>query len=168
MHCFILADATQCIGCRTCEVACAVSHQAQADCAALSPATFQARLQVEKTASVSVPVMCRQCEDAPCARVCPTGTLVHGTDYVAVTQAACIGCKTCMVVCPYGAIRIATGEESRVNPQVLKCDLCQGRDAGPACVEACPTGALRCVSGEALEALTRQRRLQAAASPLSW
>lgn len=44
MNRFIIADATKCIGCRTCEVACAVSHQENQDCAALSPDEFISRI----------------------------------------------------------------------------------------------------------------------------
>ena len=46
MNRFIIADATKCIGCRTCEVACAVSHQENQDCAALSPDEFISRIRV--------------------------------------------------------------------------------------------------------------------------
>ena len=48
MNRFIIADATKCIGCRTCEVACAVSHQENQDCAALSPDEFISRIRVIK------------------------------------------------------------------------------------------------------------------------
>jgi Fe-S-cluster-containing hydrogenase component 2 len=51
MNRFILADSTKCIGCRTCEVACVVSHQQDQDCAAISPQTFSARIRVVKTGS---------------------------------------------------------------------------------------------------------------------
>jgi Fe-S-cluster-containing hydrogenase component 2 len=71
MNRFILADSTKCIGCRTCEVACVVSHQQDQDCAAISPQTFSARIRVVKTGSFSTAVTCRHCEDAPCANVCP-------------------------------------------------------------------------------------------------
>ena len=71
MNRFIIADASKCIGCRTCEVACVVSHQENQDCAALTPKTFLPRIHVIKGVNVSTATACRQCEDAPCANVCP-------------------------------------------------------------------------------------------------
>lgn len=73
MNRFIIADATKCIGCRTCEVACAVSHQENQDCAALSPGEFISRIRVIKDHTFTTAVACHQCEDAPCANVCPVG-----------------------------------------------------------------------------------------------
>lgn len=71
MNRFIMADAGKCIGCRTCEVACAVSHQQNQDCAALSPAEMVSRIRVIKDQAFTTAVACHQCEDAPCANVCP-------------------------------------------------------------------------------------------------
>ena len=68
----------------------------------------------------------------------------------------CIGCKLCMLICPFGVLQIGT--EGRA---VIKCDMClerleKGRQ--PACVEACPTRALKLVS---LEQVTQVKRRQA-------
>jgi len=71
MNRFIIADASKCIGCRTCEVACVVSHHDTQDCASLTPQNFLPRIHVIKGVNVSTATMCRQCEDAPCASVCP-------------------------------------------------------------------------------------------------
>ena len=65
MNRFIIADATKCIGCRTCEVACAVSHQENQDCAALSHGEFISRIRVIKDHTYTTAVACHQCEDAP-------------------------------------------------------------------------------------------------------
>ena len=86
MNRFIIADATKCIGCRTCEVACAVSHQENQDCAALSPDEFISRIRVIKDHSWTTAVACHQCEDAPCANIfiwtncagCCSAFLVYG------------------------------------------------------------------------------------------
>ena len=75
MNRFIIADATKCIGCRTCEVACAVSHQENQDCAALSPDEFISRIRVIKDHTWTTAVACHQCEDAPCANVCPVDAI---------------------------------------------------------------------------------------------
>lgn len=52
MNRFIIADASKCIGCRTCEVACVVSHQENQDCASLTPETFLPRIHVIKGVNV--------------------------------------------------------------------------------------------------------------------
>ncbi|MEO3991473.1 4Fe-4S binding protein [Pseudocitrobacter cyperus] len=142
MNPFIVADARKCIGCRTCEVACVVAHQAEQDCAAVSREVFFPRIQVVKGDTFSSAVACHQCEDAPCMNVCPTGAIRRENAYIAVEQNRCIGCKSCMVACPFGAMRVVV---QNARSQAIKCDLCKHRAQGPACVEACPTSALRCV-----------------------
>lgn len=59
MNRFIIADASKCIGCRTCEVACVVSHQENQDCASLTPETFLPRIHVIKGVNVSTATLCR-------------------------------------------------------------------------------------------------------------
>lgn len=66
-----------------------------------------------------------------------------------VKQSRCIGCKSCMVACPFGAMQVRVVED---RVQALKCDLCAHREGGPACVEACPTHALRCIDPASLRA----------------
>lgn len=161
MNRFIVAESNKCIGCRTCEVACAVSHQALQDCAALSAEAFLPRILVVKTGTLSTAAVCRQCEDAPCGAVCPTQAISRKGDFIAVDQARCIGCKTCMLACPYGAMEVTAVAPNQV--QALKCDLCFHRDAGPACVEACPTSALRCMDPQQLEQISAEKRRRAAA-----
>jgi Fe-S-cluster-containing hydrogenase components 2 len=149
MNPFIIADALKCIGCRTCEVACVVAHQDTQDCASVSREAFFPRIQVVKGDMLSSAVACHQCEDAPCANVCPTGAIRREKSHVAVDQTRCIGCKSCMVACPFGAMRVTV---HNARPQAIKCDLCHHRPQGPACVEACPTSALRCVDVDTLSA----------------
>ena len=142
MNPFIVADVQKCIGCRTCEVACVVAHQAQQDCATVSRDAFLPRIQVVKGDIFSSAVACHQCEDAPCMNVCPTGAIRREKEHIAVEQNRCIGCKSCMVACPFGTMQVVVRND---RPQAIKCDLCNHRSQGPACVEACPTSALRCV-----------------------
>lgn len=120
MNRFILADSTKCIGCRTCEVACVVSHQQDQDCAAISPQTFSARIRVVKTGSFSTAVTCRHCEDAPCANVCPVGAISRVNGAVYVEQTLCIGCKSCMLACPFGAMQV-TMENDRYRRKNAIC-----------------------------------------------
>ncbi len=65
MNQFLIANAQRCIGCRTCEVACAVAHQQAQDVAALSTNHFAPRIRVVKSGDISTAMACRQCEDAP-------------------------------------------------------------------------------------------------------
>lgn len=144
MNRFIMADAEKCIGCRTCEAACAVSHQE-----IVNANDFMPRIRVVKGDSYTTAVGCHQCEDAPCANVCPTGAIRRSAEAWLVEQARCIGCKSCMVACPFGAMQVhRVGDYA----QALKCDLCAHREGGPACVEACPTHALSCVDPARLRA----------------
>lgn len=153
MTSFIVASPQACIGCRTCEVACALSHVAEG-------AEFHPRLKVMRLANLSVPVMCHQCENAPCVSACPVGALTMGTELVEADAARCIGCQGCVVACPFGAITIVA--TAAHPPVVVKCDLCVAREQGPACVDVCPTAALRVMSAEALAALQKQRNVATA------
>lgn len=139
MNRFIMADASACIGCRTCEVACVVSHQEQQNSAAVTTADFVPRIRVIKEDSFTTATVCHQCEDAPCANVCPVQAIRRDRGHIFVTPSRCIGCKSCMLACPFGAMTVVA---SASGAQAIKCDLCWHREAGPACVEACPTSAL--------------------------
>jgi anaerobic carbon-monoxide dehydrogenase iron sulfur subunit len=86
---------------------------------------------------VSVPFTCRQCNNAGCARVCPTAALYPSLTIgrlVEYDPGICVGCELCTVACPFGAIRYDCKTK-----KVAKCDLCGG---APACVAACPSGAI--------------------------
>ncbi|WP_239670669.1 4Fe-4S dicluster domain-containing protein [Vibrio variabilis] len=122
---------------------------------------------------MTAPVMCRQCEDAPCAKVCPNHAIVQEDHYVKVLQSRCIGCKTCAIACPYGAMDVVTKQVEQTEgayalfnrvvteSRALKCDLCSHRQGGPACMEVCPTNALKLVSLEEVESLKKKKRTAA-------
>ena len=172
MNRFIIADASKCIGCRTCEVACVVSHQEEQDCAALTPQSFLPRIHVIKGMDVSTATACRQCEDAPCANVCPNGAIIRDKGFIHVMQERCIGCKTCVVACPYGAMEVVTKPIFRQNGAAMtatsdkaeahKCDLCHARAGGPACMEICPTKALYAIDRNHLQEMNAEKRRRAA------
>ena len=90
----------------------------------------------------TVPLQCMQCEDAPCAAVCPTGAAYIGADgIVGVDEGRCIGCKYCMAACPY-QVRVHNEKTGTVD----KCRFCtvSAETSGTkmcSCVEACLTGA---------------------------
>ena len=150
---FILVDAQRCIACRTCEVASAQAHLPQG---MLTKAAFLPRLNVYKSPQASAPAICRQCENAPCVGSCPTGALSLDKQLVRADASRCIGCKNCIVACPFGAISIEPSADS-ASAEILKCDLCSTREAGPACVEVCPTFALKLLRAGELTALKDKR-----------
>lgn len=89
----------------------------------------------------ALPTMCQQCENAPCVSVCPTGASYRDdkTNVVLVDKEKCIGCKYCMMACPYGVRSWNKSEQC-----VEKCTLCghlTSQDKLPACVKSCAAGA---------------------------
>ncbi|GLR10306.1 effector protein [Mixta theicola] len=150
---FILVDAQRCIACRTCEVACAQAHLPQGG---VNTTTFFPRLNVYKLSQSSAPAICHQCENAPCVGACPTGALTLDKHLVQADSSRCIGCKNCIVACPFGCISIEPSVNSG-SAEIIKCDLCAARESGPACVEVCPTFALRLLQAGELNALKDKR-----------
>ncbi|MFR3499104.1 MAG: 4Fe-4S dicluster domain-containing protein, partial [Paraclostridium bifermentans] len=111
MNCFVISDPNKCIGCRTCSIACVVAHSEE-NIFLQDPnhINFNPRLTVVKTAEVSAPIQCRQCEDAPCANVCPNEAIKRENGAIVVKEEKCVGCKTCIIACPIGAIEIVSKE----------------------------------------------------------
>ncbi len=156
----IFSDGEKCLGCHSCELACAVAHgEGDLFDAAASGNAFHSRTRVVKAGGGTIPVQCRQCENAPCAVVCPTSAIKQENGRVVIYEKTCVGCKLCIKVCPFGAITVTTegvitNSERKKRGVAKKCDLCAGlRDAEgnrkqPACVEACPTRAIKLVNLE--------------------
>ncbi len=130
-----------CIGCRLCEVGCITEHSASkhpVKAFKQSKVRPESRNRVEECGPLSVSVNCRHCEDPACVQICISGALTkdRGTGIVRHNAEKCVGCWSCIMVCPIGVIRKKPGEN-----KVMKCDLCPDRSR-PACVEACPNRAL--------------------------
>jgi carbon-monoxide dehydrogenase iron sulfur subunit len=157
MRGIIFVNVEKCLACRSCELQCAVEHSK-------SKTLFKAireeplpkpRAQVKGVGNLSLPLQCRHCEDAPCVTICPTGALEkQGIEQpVIIKTELCIGCKWCILVCPFGEIWLDSQGKA-----VIKCDMCIERlkkDRKPACVEACPTRALQF---KPIEEVVSQRR----------
>jgi carbon-monoxide dehydrogenase iron sulfur subunit len=137
----IIAKEEACMGCGLCEVYCTVQHSKSKDIIKAYNREHPrpiSRVRLETNKPVSFAIQCRHCEDAPCVTACLSGAMHKDEETGAVTHNAekCMGCWTCIMVCPYGAIKMDV--PSKV---VVKCDLCSELDI-PACVANCPNGAL--------------------------
>lgn len=151
VHKFVITNPDMCIACNACMKTC-VKH------AYMRGKLSKKRLDVLTLESGKMPNQCRQCDDAPCANVCPTGSLRIANGCVELCEEICIGCKLCTIACPYGAINIDAEFPPSIQEEVernleagcisglksiaIKCDMCDGIESGPACVSVCPTGAL--------------------------
>jgi len=125
----------KCTGCRLCELVCAVKHDGISN-----PTRSRIRVMKWEMEGLYIPMSCQQCQDAPCMNACPVkalsrdeelGRVVHDYDI-------CIGCRTCVSVCPFGAMSFNT-----IDRKVIKCDLCEG---DPQCVRFCDRKAVDFVS----------------------
>lgn len=161
---FVQSDAEKCIGCRTCEIACAVSHgETKISTAGAAKGVFVPRLFVMVTDGLSAPVQCHHCEDAPCRNVCQMSAISRVNGRTVVDTGRCVGCKLCLMACPFGAIEfvplpsgtkpIFPGDTEKPEEwsrrrfqRASNCDLCVHRPEGPACVETCPEKALQLVN----------------------
>jgi carbon-monoxide dehydrogenase iron sulfur subunit len=96
------------------------------------------RIRVERKGEISFSLQCRHCDEPWCVYSCLTGAMQKDptTGIVTVDTQKCMGCWTCILACPSGALTRDNGEKV-----VAKCDLCPGRDV-PACVANCPNEAL--------------------------
>lgn len=147
MKAAILTDTTKCIGCSRCVIACKnVNHLSNDEPRrwdrddGLSARNWTS--VVGRPVDKFVRKQCRHCQEPACASACPVAAL-HKTEIGAVIydSSRCIGCRYCMMACPFGIPRYDWDEEV---PYVRKCLLCYDRikqGGQPGCTEACPTKA---------------------------
>ena len=127
-----------CLGCHLCEYNCAFANSGQTNIVkALKGKSIFPRIHVEGEDKITFAVSCRQCEDPMCVKSCISGALSKKDGTVCIDRNKCVGCLTCILVCPYGAM------SQDANGAVQKCELCMGNTCGePACVKGCPNKAI--------------------------
>lgn len=136
----ILFEPQKCVGCKSCELACAVEHSETKN---LYSVIYEEQLpisrrKVQHTDGIVISDACHHCENALCVSACMSQAMYKDKD--GSTQhdpSKCVGCWMCIMVCPFGAIK-------RQKKNVVKCDLCKDREI-PACVESCHTKALKVI-----------------------
>ncbi len=134
----IYVNEDRCIGCRLCEYNCAFANSGMRDMAlALKGKTIYPRIHVEGDDKITFAVSCRHCTDPICMKSCIAGAIYDDNGVIRIDKSKCVGCLTCILVCPYGAL--AKGE----NGVMQKCELCLNNSCGePACVKGCPNRAI--------------------------
>ena len=153
----MVIDLNRCIGCHACSIACKIEN-------GTPPGVFWSRVfQVEEGKYPDVkrsylPRLCMQCEDPACIKVCSTkATYQDSLGLVRIDERKCIGCKACILACPYGVRSVNEGKkyfstnvpwgetgECHQTGTVSKCTFCVHlieEKEEPACVSACPTRA---------------------------
>ena len=130
-------DLRKCIGCHACTIACKVEHQIPIGVNRCWVKTVE-KGTFPNTRRFFFPVLCNQCEEAPCLKACPTGAIIRiENGEIVINKGDCNVNRFCMAACPYGAIYIDPEEHV-----AQKCTFCEHRTAQgmqPACVDACPT-----------------------------
>lgn len=132
---FLVANPAQCVGCRTCEIICSLSHD---DICMPSLARIDVVYDPTKTLKglASMAEVCRQCNMADCYLACEYDALVidPNTGARIIDPEKCEGCGECFAACPWDMIR-----ENEEKGVYTKCDLCGG---DPQCVKYCPAEAI--------------------------
>ena len=130
-------DLRKCIGCHACTIACKAEHDIPVGVNRCWVKTVE-KGTFPDTRRFFFPVLCNQCDEAPCAKICPTNALFKRRDgIVDLNGDSCIGCRACMVACPYDQLFIDPNTHT-----AEKCNFCANRvenELLPACVSVCPT-----------------------------
>jgi carbon-monoxide dehydrogenase iron sulfur subunit len=125
----LMSNPDKCTGCCRCEAVCSLNKRG-----ATSVRYSRVKVIRYDMDAFFYPVFCLHCEVPYCAQVCPSGALWKNPETGVVEQEAekCVGCKMCLMACPFGAINFVDGK-------AVKCDLCGG---DPTCVKFCESKVL--------------------------
>ncbi len=147
----ILNDVTRCIGCESCVAACKSTHGMPSEDPPPRIGASPDGLSAERWTSIvrlpqggNIRKLCRHCSSPACVSACPVGALQRTPEGpVIYDKHLCMGCRYCMMACPFGIPRY---EWNSVSPSVRKCVFCyneinNGHLERPACVTACPADA---------------------------
>jgi len=121
----LFVESVLCTGCLMCELACSIHKTGLAN-----PLNSRIRVAKNYKTGVNQPVVCRQCNPAPCQEVCPVDCFERNleTGALVLNEEGCIRCGSCVEACPFGALSFS------VDGALIKCDLCGG---DPRCVKFC-------------------------------
>src|SRR6266542_3728499 len=115
-------DLRKCIGCHACTIACKAEHEIPIGVNRCWVKTVE-KGTFPDTRRFFFPVLCNQCDEAPCARICPTNALFKRRDGIVDLHGdSCIGCRACMVACPYDQLFIDPNTHT-----AEKCNFCANR-----------------------------------------
>ncbi len=141
----LVIDHEKCTGCRLCELVCSVFHDGVSN-------AIRSRIKIMKweAEGLYIPMSCQQCQDAPCKIICPVKAISRDErlNRVVVDQTKCIGCRSCVSVCPFGAMNFNV-----IDRKVFKCDLCDG---DPQCVRFCDVKAVDYVEADRVSTLKKR------------
>lgn len=136
---FVAVDHKVCTGCKECEVICSLHHFGECN-----PERSAIRIiRRERNGLVEpLPLVCQQCEEAPCIEACPTDALSRENPMAVITvdKEKCTGCGECHDACPAGCIFIDIREDVAIC-----CDLCGGQ---PQCIDLCHSNCLKLAEGD--------------------
>ena len=131
-------DATRCVDCHTCEVACSSATDVEPGIQ---------KIKISQTWSGKFPNIkssflirvCRHCTEPPCVAACPTGAISKRTSdgIVVVDRDICNGCRLCLDACQYQVPQFGS------DGSMQKCDFCVEQGKEPVCAVHCMTGALK-------------------------
>lgn len=168
----VLYDSTLCVGCQTCEVSCAEANNLPAPADIPEAGRIRNTDEVHRTVvnafttekgEVYCKKQCMHCNEPACTAACLTQAMYKTKEGPVIwREEKCMGCRYCMVSCPFDIPRF---EYHSANPKIQKCTMCFDKIAAgvkPACVENCPAGAL--ISGTRRE-LIREARKRINSSP---